>query len=103
MSDGYWALIRPLSVGTHTIAFGGAFPPGQFTLLPGVFHGDVGVPSVGYMAESAYAGYLVWYPPNEAPAASEKRLTAGVSSTPSAPAAPSFKKSSWVFSVWRWV
>ena len=40
---------------------------------------------------------------DEAPAASEKRLTAGVSSTPSAPAAPSFKKSSWVFSVWRWV
>jgi hypothetical protein len=25
VADGYWALIRPLSVGTHTISFGGAF------------------------------------------------------------------------------
>jgi hypothetical protein len=31
VADGYWALIRPLPVGTHTISFGGAFPPGGFT------------------------------------------------------------------------
>jgi hypothetical protein len=31
VADGYWVLIRPLSPGTHTISFGGAFPPGGFT------------------------------------------------------------------------
>jgi hypothetical protein len=31
VADGYWALIRPLPVGTHTISFGGAFPSGGFT------------------------------------------------------------------------
>jgi hypothetical protein len=34
VADGYWALIRPLSVGTHTISFGGvspSFPEGGFT------------------------------------------------------------------------
>jgi len=41
------------------------FPPGFFSLLPGVFHGDVGVPSVGYMADRAYVGYLVWYAPQD--------------------------------------
>jgi acetylornithine deacetylase/succinyl-diaminopimelate desuccinylase family protein len=46
-----------------------AFPAGFFSMVPGVFHGDVGVPSVGYMADSAYVGYLVWYPPNETPEA----------------------------------
>jgi acetylornithine deacetylase/succinyl-diaminopimelate desuccinylase-like protein len=46
-----------------------AFPPGLFSLVPGVFHGDAGVPSVGYMAESATVGYLVWYHPDEAPEA----------------------------------
>jgi len=44
-----------------------AFPPGFFSLLPGVFHGDVGVPSVGYMADRAYVGYLVWYAPQDNP------------------------------------
>ncbi len=44
-----------------------AFPPGLFSLVPGVFHGDVGVPSVGYMADHAYVGYLVWYAPQEDP------------------------------------
>ena len=33
VADGYWALIRPLSPGTHTVSFGGAFPPGGFTTL----------------------------------------------------------------------
>ncbi len=46
-----------------------AFPPGFFSLVPGVFHGDAGVPSVDYMAESATVGYLVWYHPDEAPEA----------------------------------
>jgi len=31
VADGYWVLIRPLSPGTHTISFGGAFLPGGFT------------------------------------------------------------------------
>jgi hypothetical protein len=30
VADGYWALISPLPVGTHTISFGGAFPSGGF-------------------------------------------------------------------------
>jgi hypothetical protein len=29
-SDGYWALID-LSSGKHTVSFGGAYPPGEFT------------------------------------------------------------------------
>ncbi len=29
-ADGYWALLRPLSVGTHTISFGGRYRPGHF-------------------------------------------------------------------------
>lgn len=45
------------------------FPAGTFSMAPGVFHGDAGVPSVGYLAESATVGYLVWYPPNESPEA----------------------------------
>jgi hypothetical protein len=31
VADGFWVLIRPLSPGTHTISFGGAYPPGGFT------------------------------------------------------------------------
>jgi hypothetical protein len=31
VADGYWALISPLSVGIHTISFGGEYPPGGFT------------------------------------------------------------------------
>ncbi|WP_181706107.1 M20 family metallopeptidase [Chthonobacter rhizosphaerae] len=42
-----------------------AFPTGFFSLVPGVFHGDAGVPSVGYMADKATVGYLVWYPPGD--------------------------------------
>lgn len=30
VADGYWALLRPLSVGTHTVSFGGQYPPGGF-------------------------------------------------------------------------
>lgn len=40
-----------------------AFPAGFFTLCPAVLHGDAGVPSVGYLADRASIGYLVWYPP----------------------------------------
>ena len=42
-----------------------AFPPGFFTLCPAVLHGDAGVPSVGYLADRATIGYLVWYPPGD--------------------------------------
>lgn len=42
-----------------------AFPPGFFTLLPAVFHGDAGVPSVGYISDQATIGYLIWYPPGD--------------------------------------
>jgi hypothetical protein len=31
VADGFWVLIQPLSPGTHTISFGGAYPPGPFT------------------------------------------------------------------------
>jgi hypothetical protein len=31
VTDGYWALISPLSPGTHTLSFGGAFPEFEFT------------------------------------------------------------------------
>lgn len=31
VADGYWALIKPLPPGTHTLSFGGAYPPGGFT------------------------------------------------------------------------
>ena len=31
VADGFWVLIRPLSPGTHTISFGGVFPPQGFT------------------------------------------------------------------------
>ena len=30
VADGYWALLRPLSVGTHTVSFGGKYRPGHF-------------------------------------------------------------------------
>jgi hypothetical protein len=33
VADGYWALIRPLSPGRHTITFGGSYPPGPFSTL----------------------------------------------------------------------
>ena len=42
-----------------------AFPAGFFSLCPAVLHGDAGVPSVGYLADRAIIGYLVWYPPGD--------------------------------------
>lgn len=54
------------------------FPPGIFSLAPGVFHGDAGVPSVGYLADQATVGYLVWYPPNEDPDAIRAEIEAQV-------------------------
>jgi hypothetical protein len=33
VADGYWALIKPLVPGTHTLSFGGAYPPGHFTTI----------------------------------------------------------------------
>lgn len=55
-----------------------AFPAGTFSMVPGVFHGDAGVPSVGYLAQSATVGYLVWYPPNETPDAIRAEIEAHV-------------------------
>lgn len=55
-----------------------SFPAGLFSLAPGVFHGDAGVPSVGYLAERATVGYLVWYPPNETPEAIRAEIEAHV-------------------------
>ena len=55
-----------------------AFPAGIFSMAPGVFHGDAGVPSVGYLAESATVGYLVWYPPNESPEAIKAEIEAHI-------------------------
>jgi acetylornithine deacetylase/succinyl-diaminopimelate desuccinylase-like protein len=57
-----------------------AFPPGFFSLLPGVFHGDAGIPSVGYMADRASVGYLVWYPPGQSPEAIKAEIEAQVNS-----------------------
>jgi acetylornithine deacetylase/succinyl-diaminopimelate desuccinylase-like protein len=55
-----------------------AFPAGFFSLSPGVFHGDAGVPSVGYLAEQASVGYLVWYPPGDTPEAVRAEIEAQV-------------------------
>lgn len=46
-----------------------AFEAGQFTMMPSVFHGDVGFPSVGYMADRAQVGFIIWYAPDEEPTA----------------------------------
>jgi acetylornithine deacetylase len=45
------------------------FSPGFFTLLPGVFHSDPGLPIPFYFANRAELGYLIWYPPQEEAAA----------------------------------
>jgi acetylornithine deacetylase len=45
------------------------FSPGFFTLLPGVFHSDPGLPIPFYFANRAELGYLIWYPPQEDAAA----------------------------------
>lgn len=55
-----------------------AFPAGLFSLAPSVFQGDAGVPSVGYLAEKATIGYLVWYPPNETPEAIRAEIEAHI-------------------------
>ncbi len=31
VSDGFWAEIAPLPAGTHTVSFGGSYPPGPFS------------------------------------------------------------------------
>lgn len=42
-----------------------AFMPGQFCMLPAYFHSDVGFPHVGFMADHAEVGYLVYVSPDE--------------------------------------
>jgi len=41
------------------------FWPGFFSLLPGVFHADPGVPIPFYFANHAEVSYSIWYPPQE--------------------------------------
>src|SRR5438105_4568531 len=41
------------------------FWPGFFSLLPGVFHADPGVPIPFYFANRAQVSYSIWYPPQE--------------------------------------
>lgn len=55
-----------------------AFPAGFFTLCPAVLHGDAGVPSVGYLADRATIGYLVWYPPQNTAAEIRAEIEAQV-------------------------
>ena len=42
------------------------FWPGFFTLLPGVFHSDPGLPIPFYFANHAAISYAIWYPPQQA-------------------------------------
>ncbi len=44
------------------------FWPGFFTLLPGVFHSDPGLPIPFYFANRAEISYSIWYPPQQAAA-----------------------------------
>jgi acetylornithine deacetylase len=41
------------------------FSPGFFTLLPGVFHSDPGLPIPFYFANHAKIEYSIWYPPQQ--------------------------------------
>jgi acetylornithine deacetylase len=42
------------------------FPPGFFTIMPGIFHADPGLPFPAYLANRAELHWVVWYPPQEA-------------------------------------
>ncbi len=42
------------------------FWPGFFTILPGVFHSDSGLPIPFYFADRAEISYSIWYPPQQA-------------------------------------
>ena len=42
------------------------FVPGFFSMLPGVFHADPGLPIPFYFANRAQIEYSIWYPPEEA-------------------------------------
>ncbi len=42
------------------------FWPGFFTILPGVFHADPGIPIPFYFANRAEISYSIWYPPQQA-------------------------------------
>jgi acetylornithine deacetylase len=41
------------------------FSPGFFTILPGVFHADAGLPIPSYFADRAEVRYVVWHSPKE--------------------------------------
>jgi acetylornithine deacetylase/succinyl-diaminopimelate desuccinylase-like protein len=41
------------------------FSPGFFSMLPGVFHSDAGLPIPFYFADRAQISYSIWYPPQQ--------------------------------------
>ncbi len=41
------------------------FPPGWFTIMPGIFRADPGVPFPAYFPNRAELHWLLWYPPQE--------------------------------------
>ncbi len=51
------------------------FPPGHFTIMPGVIEGaPVGVRIPYYVPDSFAVEYVVWYPPNEEPEAIKREI-----------------------------
>jgi acetylornithine deacetylase len=42
------------------------FSPGFFTIMPGIFHADPGVPFPAYFPDRAEVHWSAWYPPDEA-------------------------------------
>ena len=41
------------------------FPPGWFTIMPGIFRSDAGVPFPAFFPDRAELHWLLWYPPDE--------------------------------------
>lgn len=41
------------------------FPPGFFTIMPGIFHADPGLPFPAYFPNRAELHWCAWYPPQE--------------------------------------
>ena len=41
------------------------FPPGWFTIMPGIFRSDAGVPFPAFFPDRAELHWMLWYPPDE--------------------------------------
>ncbi len=41
------------------------FPPGWFSIMPGIFHSDAGVPFPAFFPDTAELHWMLWYPPQE--------------------------------------